>query len=124
MPIQVKFRAPPRYAWLNRLVLYSDVYLWLCLGVFLDVLIAGTLPVMGLRYGIPLFSHRLYAYLGAGTVGQLLYRVCLLIMMVLICEEIGRRRPVTGRRVADFFAVVCWVPVVVGVVQMVMHLWR
>jgi hypothetical protein len=43
------------------------------------------------------------------------------VLVVAICEHIGRKRPATGKRIAEWAVAISAIPVVIAVVQVVMH---
>ncbi len=54
-----------------------------------------------------------------GLKGILIYKFCLVLLVVLICEVVGRRRPWVGRNLARAAIAITAVPVVLSIAQLV-----
>lgn len=55
----------------------------------------------------------------AGLKGILIYKFCLVVFVVLICEVVGRRRLGVGRNLARLALAVTALPVILSVAQLI-----
>ncbi len=55
----------------------------------------------------------------AGLQGILIYKFCLVVLVVMICEIVGRRRPGVGRNLARAAIAIAALPVVLSIAQLV-----
>ncbi|QOJ13583.1 MAG: hypothetical protein HRU75_02525 [Planctomycetia bacterium] len=110
---------PPglRGAWsLRHPVLYPWVYIWFVFLAALDIICTWKIISLGgseanwladlvIRHG--------------GVVGTSAYKFGLTVVIILVCEYVGRRRYTTGRRLAKTAVLITCIPVVVALVQMI-----
>lgn len=100
---------------LTRSMLYPEVYVWYVFLASLDIMLTWLILRMGGREENALakwiISH-------GGLVGAVLFKFGAVVLVVLICEYIGRRRAKTGRRVAEWAIALTAIPVVVAIVQL------
>lgn len=106
-----------RIGWLSiPQMLYQKAYKWFVLISAMDViltwfiLLLGGTEVNGLADAV--IAH-------TGLKGILIYKFCLVVAVVLICEVVGRRRPRLGRNLARLAIVITALPVILSVAQLV-----
>lgn len=59
----------------------------------------------------------------AGVPGMVVYKFALVAIVITICEIIGRKRFLTGRRVVEWAIALSCVPVALALYQMARDLW-
>ncbi|MBK8915844.1 MAG: hypothetical protein IPM64_14840 [Phycisphaerales bacterium] len=100
-------------------VLYPWVYIWFVLLAALDIICTWKIISLGgseanwladivIRHG--------------GVVGTSAYKFGLTVIIILVCEFVGRRRYTTGRRLAKTAVWITCIPVFVALVQMMIVL--
>jgi len=107
-----------RLGWLDMPpMLYPGAYLGFVLLSALDVALTWCVLILG---GIEL------NYLAGAVIvywdksGLLVYKFCLVTLVIVCCEVIGRARHTTGRRLSRFAVAISAVPIVMAVVQLMM----
>lgn len=96
-------------------VLFPDRYAWYVLVCFLDLIITNT---MLSRFGgveVNGIAHRIIE--AAGFPGLIAYKAASIVLVVSICEIIGRRRISTARRLSEWGIALSAIPVVIGLLQ-------
>ena len=96
-------------------MLYPNAYAWFVLVSALDVMFTCCVLALGgfeMNYLAALVIWRW------DTWGLILYKFSLVILVIVCCEEIGRRRSATGKSLALAAVVMTSVPVVLGAGQM------
>lgn len=59
-----------------------------------------------------------------GLPGKVLYKFALVLMIVSICEYVGRRRYALGKRIAEWAVALTAIPVAVALFQMAVDTWQ
>lgn len=96
-------------------VLFPDRYAWYVLVCFLDLIITNTILS---RFGgveVNGIAHRIIE--AAGFPGLIAYKVASIVLVVSICEIIGRRRISTARRLSEWGIALSAMPVIIGLLQ-------
>ena len=96
------------------------MYVWFISVSVMDLILTWCILLMG-GYEVNYLAH---AVIGAWQLpGLLLYKFCLVMLVIVCCEEIGRRQPPTGRALLRVGVAMTCVPVVAALVQLlaVMH---
>lgn len=110
-------RSAAKQRWQLRVLLYEDEYIWFAVLSVLNVV----LNWMVIRGG-PVFHPEIDAFIrDAGLGALLLYQLLLVALVVVICEDVGRLRPTTGRRIASLACVVTALPVAIAAVGLMMR---
>ena len=121
--------AVPRSRWA---ALYPEAYVWFVFLASLDIMLTYLIlnPIV--------FSHDDYGVEPRGAEanavanqviqrwdvpGMVIFKFVLVLVVVFICEIIGRRRDDTGRRIAEWAVAITSIPIVVAVVQMGLDLY-
>src|SRR5688500_17242074 len=99
--------------WRGKPVLYPNVYVWLVLVSSLDVMLTWTILHLGGYEANPLAARVIEEY---DLWGMVSFKFFLVIVFLLACEFVGRRRPQTGRVMAYVALTISAAPVAVGVV--------
>ena len=96
-------------------MLYQRAYKWFVYVSALDVVFTWLILLSGGRE-VNLVADAVIAH--TGLMGVLIYKFCLVVLVVLLCEVIGRRRPRTGRRLARWSVAITALPVILSVAQL------
>lgn len=101
--------------WGQPALLYETTYVWFVFVSALDVMFTWIILHSGGQelnwIAAVVISH-------SGLYGMLGFKFSLVTLIVLICEEIGRRKHTTGLAVAEWAVMLTTIPVVVAVVQL------
>jgi hypothetical protein len=103
---------------LDKPVLYPRYYRWVILFASLDVILTWIILTRG---GAELNIIAKQVIDSAGLPGMLAYKFFLIILVLVICEHIGRIRFHTGRGVALTAIALNIFPVLVGGTQLARH---
>ncbi len=115
MIVDAKPRARFRQWLVHRHLLYSDEYVFLFFVSLADVALTWLL----LRWTGQPVNHPIdFLLANLGFTGLALWQLLVIVLVMVACEEIGRRRQMTGRRVAETAILVACIPVVAAIVQM------
>src|SRR5262245_29291971 len=100
-------------------VLYPNTYVWLVFLASLDVMMTWIIlsPAFG-GYEVNKLAN--WVIRAGGLKATIVYKFGLIVLVVVICELIGRRRPKTGARLAAWCVAIQCVPVLVAFVQLVL----
>ena len=94
-------------------MLYPTAYLWLVLISALDIMTTWVILHLGGYEANPLAARVIEDY---DLWGMVSFKFFLVIVFLLTCEFVGRRRPGTGRAMAYAALCISAVPVAVGAV--------
>lgn len=97
-------------------MLYPRSYKWFVFISAVDVILTWFILLLGGRE-VNVIADAVIA--GAGLQGILIYKFCLVLLVVMICEVVGRRRPGVGRNLARAAIVITALPVVLSIAQLV-----
>ena len=107
------FPALPRL--LRRPVLFPDRYAWYVLVCFLDLIVTNTILAHFGGIEVNGIAHRVIELGGFG--GLIAFKCASVVLVVTICEVVGRRREPLARRVSEWAIAISAIPVVVGLLQ-------
>lgn len=96
-------------------MLYQKAYKWFVSISALDVVLTWFILLLG-GQEVNVLADAVIAH--AGLRGILIYKFCLVVLVVLVCEVTGRRRPSLGRRLAHCSIAVTAIPVLLSIVQL------
>jgi len=99
----------------ERGVLYPDLYCWYVLAATLDILV--TTVVMSFYGAIEMNGVAAAMIDRFGFVGLVPLKFASVVLVLLICEYVGRLRPTTGLRVAQLAVVFSAFPVLAAGMQ-------
>lgn len=95
----------------HRGVLYPQTYLWYVFLSALDLLFTWTILYLGGRELNAVADWIIRNYQAAGIAA---YKFGLVVLVVLVCEFVGRRRHALGRTLARWAVTITAVPVIIG----------
>ncbi|RMH10868.1 MAG: hypothetical protein D6695_10635 [Planctomycetota bacterium] len=99
-----------------RSVLYPDLYCWYVLLAALDIIVTAlVLDLYGMIEANALAAKVIDQY---GLAGLVPYKFASVILVVLICEYVGKLRPATGLRIARLAVGVSCLPILAAAVQL------
>jgi len=115
----------------KRALLYPNIYVWYVFLASLDVMLTF-LILSDLFSEIDVYAEPRGSELNpladwitqvAGLPGVIAFKFALVILVVCICEVVGRRRHETGRRLAKWAVAISAIPVVVALLQMAVDVY-
>jgi hypothetical protein len=107
---------------LRRPVLYPDQYTWYVLVSSLDLMMTNTVMTHFGAREMNTIADRAIQHFGFwGLIGL---KFATVVLVVVICETVGRRRPLLGKRIAEWAVALSAIPVILAVAQLVVHLSR
>lgn len=98
-------------------MLYQTTYKWFVLISAFDVILTWLILLLG-GSEVNILADAVISH--AGLKGVLIYKFCLVILVVVVCEVVGRRRPRIGRNLARFAVVITALPVILSIAQLIM----
>jgi hypothetical protein len=101
-------------------MLFPDAYVWFVLLSTLDVCLTAIVLGLGGHEVNPLAQMILAE---AGIAGMVVYKFLLVVLVIVICEVVGRRRPLTGRWLAHVAVAVSALPVVLAFAQLLIRVY-
>lgn len=107
-----------RFSVLAAEVLFPNQYCWFVLLASLDLMLTGVILAIGGRE-LNIVAHQVLGVAGLG--GLTVYKLAIVCCVVAICEFIGRRKPVTGRRLAEWSVALTSIPVAVAFAQLLVR---
>ena len=117
VPVNVA-RKRTRIGWLSSPpMLYPTAYKWFVFVSAADIVLTWFILLLG-GSEVNVIADAIIA--STGLKGILIYKFCLMILVVLSCEVIGRRRPRTGRNLARAAIAISAIPVVLSIAQLIM----
>jgi hypothetical protein len=125
----VKGPTPALRSWSVR---YPNAYVWFIFLAALDIMLTYLIlhPVLFPRDAMMIESRGAEENVVAGWViehwdvpGMVAFKFALVVVVVVLCEVIGRHRDSIGRRIAEWAVAVTVIPVLVALVQMGMDLY-
>ncbi|MCH7814065.1 MAG: hypothetical protein IID40_08600 [Planctomycetes bacterium] len=94
---------------------YPNLYVWFVFLASLDLLLTGLVLRVGGRevnvVAADILHHR-------GLTGMIIFKFCLVTLIIIMCEVIGRRRDRAGRRLAKVCIAVTAIPIVAAFAQL------
>jgi hypothetical protein len=120
---------PARRSWTVR---YPNAYVWFIFLAALDIMLTYLIlhPVLFPRDVTMIDSRGTEANVLADwfierwdVPGMVAFKFALVVVVVVLCEVIGRHRDATGRRIAEWAVAVSVIPVLVALTQMGMDVY-
>lgn len=99
-------------------MLFPGPYKWFVYASALDVLLTWLILLLG-GSEVNVLADAVIAF--SGLRGILIYKFCLVVLVVVICEIVGRRRPRVGRNLARGAVVITASPVVLSIIQLLLN---
>lgn len=100
----------------RREVFFPDHYCWYLLVCVLDLVLTNT--VLNHFGGVEVNGLASGVIEAAGFWGLIGFKMATVILVILICEHIGRVRPHTARRVAEWAIAISAIPSVLSLTQL------
>lgn len=97
---------------------YPNAYVWFIFVSAMDTLLTWLILHLG-GFEANLLADAILRRFGLS--GLVAFKFSLVVMVVLICEAVGRRNDVTGRRLAAWAAALSAIPVVVAFAQLLVR---
>lgn len=104
----------------SREVLYPELYTWFVFLSAMDVLLTAVALQFG-AYEANIFAA--YLLRRYGTIGLVGLKFTAVPTVILLCEYIGRRKPPTGRRLAEWIVALSAIPIVVTLVLLLVRVY-
>lgn len=92
-------------------MLYEPHYLWFIFVSSLDLMMTWVILYLGGREVNPLAKHVLDTF---GMNGMVVYKMALVVLVIILCEWVGRKSLHAGRRLATAGVAVTCIPVVLS----------
>jgi hypothetical protein len=106
----------------RRHVLYPNQYVWYVLVSSLDLIMTNTvMNYFGAREVNTIADRAIGVFGFWGLIGL---KFATVVLVIGICEFVGMRRPALGKRIAEWAVAISAVPVVVAMVQAIVHHMR
>ena len=111
-------RTRKRIGWFSvPAMLYPSAYKWFVFISAVDVVLTWFILLLG-GTEVNVIADAVIGY--AGLKGILIYKFCLVILVVVLCEVIGRRRPRVGRNLACVAVAITSIPVILSIAQLIL----
>lgn len=101
-------------------MLFQNQYVWFILLAAMDVMFTWVILAMG-GNEVNYLADRVIAH--RGLPGLIVFKFALVIFVVLMCEQVGRRKRKLGRSLAEWSVAISSVPLIVGAVQVFVWTW-
>jgi len=105
----------------RRPALYPDVYVWYVLFSALDIMMTWIILHLD---GVELNVLADWVIELGGLPAMVFYKFVLVMLVVAICEVVGRRRERLGRRLAKWSVAITVIPVAVAFAQLISEVWH
>lgn len=102
-------------------MIFQDLYAWVVLLASLDVILTWTILFLGGSEVNALANAVLRAH---DVPGLILFKFCTVVLVVVLCEVIARKKPATGRRLAEWAVALSSIPVVIALLQLLVWALR
>lgn len=121
VPGSLPYAPAPRHGWWQAHALYPQAYTWYVFLSALDLMLTWVILHLGGREVNVLADWVIARFNLPGLVA---FKFLLVVLVVILCELVGRRRPGTGRRLARWAVVLSAVPVLVAAAHLLGLLLR
>lgn len=109
-------KRPSKLGWLSLPPMrYPRPYAWFVVVSVLDIVFTWTVLLLG-GTEVNAIADMVIAY--AGGKGIVIYKFCLVVLVIVLCEVIGRRRDKIAKRLAEWSVAVTAIPVVLSIYQL------
>ena len=106
----------PRLSWRSLPPMrYQRPYAWFVVLSALDVLFTWTVLLCG-GQEVNAIADAVIGY--AGAQGIVAYKFCLVVLVIVLCEVIGRRRDKVGKKLAEWSVAITSIPIVLSIYQL------
>ena len=94
---------------------YPTLYAWFVFLSSLDIMLTWVVLQAGGREENPLADDVISRH---GLTGMIIFKFCLMLGIIVMCEVVGRRRDAAGRRLAKVCVAVTAIPIVAAFAQL------
>lgn len=94
---------------------YQDLYVWLVLVSALDIMLTWVILYLG---GYEVNGVAAYVIHHFGLGGMVTFKFIMVIVVVLICESLGKRSQSAGKRLAQIAIALTCIPIAVALAQL------
>lgn len=108
------------WRWFRRATLYPNAYTWFVLLGALDIMLTWIILHMDGREVNVLADWVIRRW---ALTGMVVFKFVLVMVVVIICEFVGRHSDRAGRRLAKLAVIITAVPVVLSFVQMLIEVY-
>lgn len=98
--------------------LYPNLYVWFVLASAIDVFLTFVVLSLGGREVNAIARWVLDEF---GVLGMTIFKFAIVVLIILICQTIGRHRKRTGRRLAEWAVAITFIPVTFSLVLLLTH---
>lgn len=110
-------KRPSKLGWLSLPPMrYPRPYAWFVVVSVLDILFTWTVLLLGGKE-VNAIADMVINY--AGGKGIIIYKFCLIVLVMVLCEIIGRRRDRIGKKLAEWSVALTAIPVVLSIYQLI-----
>lgn len=102
-------------------VLYANAYVWYVLLASLDIMLTTVIMAAD---GHELNSVADRVIQRWGLPGLVVFKFAFVLLVIFICEIVGRRNDKTGRRLAEWSVAITAIPVVISIVQLLVLVYH
>ena len=102
-------------------VLYANAYVWYVLLASLDIMLT-TVIMAADGHELNTVADRVIQRWGLP--GLVVFKFAFVLLVIFICEIVGRRNDKTGRRLAEWSVAITAIPVVVSVIQLLVLVYH
>ena len=107
---------PSKLGWLSLPAMrYPRPYAWFVVVSALDIVFTWTVLLLGGKE-VNAIADMVIAF--AGAKGIIIYKFCLVVLVIVLCEVIGRRRNKVAKRLAEWSVALTAIPVVMSIYQL------
>ncbi len=99
-------------------VIFPHEYIALLIVSFLDIVFTWVILSLGGTEINPIMNIVLLAH---GLLGMILVKFAIILLVIILCEEVGRRHLLKGRRLVRVTVAIGLFPVVVGLTQLTLY---
>jgi len=133
MSVNPELPETPRPSPPKRSVRYPNAYTWFVFVATLDIILTYLIlnPVLFARdaeftesRGQETNALADYVFQRWDVSGMVIFKFALVVVVIVLCEIIGRYREATGRRLAEWAVAITCIPVLVALIQIGRDLYR
>lgn len=99
-------------------LLFPKMYLWLVLASAMDIILTYIILNIGGTEVNPVADMVIAHHGLSGMIG---FKYAFILLVIIICDHVGRNKPGTGRFLAEFIAVVSMAPIIVAAMEFVRY---
>ncbi len=99
-------------------VRYPNCYVWFVFLSAMDIMLTWVVLSMGGMEANPLVDRVLVEW---GLQGIVAYKFGLVMLVIWVCEVVGRQRDRSGRRLAEWMVAIALIPVYLAMVQLLLN---